>query len=124
MKLPSPAISTTVLFVQATLAPREAGNPNPIVPKPPDVINVLGRYVSKYNLVHIWFCPTSVATIVSFGRIFLNLLRSAGTFNLFREMKQAKEKRIKAWEREGHNPQRFDGVRVNLDKIRDDLTKG
>ncbi|OPX97570.1 MAG: hypothetical protein A4E60_03223 [Syntrophorhabdus sp. PtaB.Bin047] len=58
--LPSPAISTTRDFGKATWAPMAAGNPYPIVPRPPDVRHVRGLRNLKNWAVHIWFCPTSV----------------------------------------------------------------
>ena len=42
LKLPSPAMSTTGLSGHATLAPKAAGKPKPIVPNPPELMNVLG----------------------------------------------------------------------------------
>ncbi len=40
--LPSPAMSSTVFSGNAHFAPMDAGNPNPMVPKPPEVMNCLG----------------------------------------------------------------------------------
>ena len=42
-KLPSPSKSTTGTSGFANLAPIAAGRPNPIVPRPVEVIHVLGR---------------------------------------------------------------------------------
>ncbi len=67
MKLPSPAMSTTWRLGQAVFAPMAAGNPNPIVPKPPLLMNVRGFSVLKYSALHIWFCPTSVVSMASSG---------------------------------------------------------
>src|SRR3989304_6355084 len=63
--LPSPAMQITVLSGLATCAPMAAGKPKPIVPRPPEVISVLGLLNGKNWAVHIWFCPTSVVIMAS-----------------------------------------------------------
>jgi hypothetical protein len=40
-----------------------AGNPKPMVPRPPELMKVRGFRALKYKADHIWFCPTSVVTI-------------------------------------------------------------
>ncbi len=62
---PSPAISNTSLFGNANCAPIAAGKPYPIVPKPPEDIQVRGFLYLKNCAAHIWFWPTSVAIIAS-----------------------------------------------------------
>ena len=44
-----------------------AGSANPIVPSPPDVRKVRVRRTGQDWAAHIWCCPTSTVTIVSFG---------------------------------------------------------
>jgi len=65
---PSPARSITKRSGAATFAPIAAGNPNPIVPSPPDVMKVRFLRTSKKCSAHIWCLPTSVARIASSGR--------------------------------------------------------
>ena len=55
--LPSPATSKTGRSGRAKCAPIAAGKPYPIVPSPPEVIQVRGCLKQKCWAVHIWFCP-------------------------------------------------------------------
>mmetsp|Transcript_38010 Transcript_38010/g.74757 ORF Transcript_38010/g.74757 Transcript_38010/m.74757 type:complete len:217 (-) Transcript_38010:1079-1729(-) len=61
----SPSISITILSGRATLTPMAAGSPKPIVPRPPDVRNVLGYLQRKCCAAHIWCCPTPVVMSTS-----------------------------------------------------------
>ena len=49
----------------ATAAPIAAGRPKPIVPRPPELIQVRGSVKWKYCADHIWCWPTSEQTIAS-----------------------------------------------------------
>src|ERR671922_1025778 len=71
---PSPAMSTTGTLGLAALAPIEAGNPKPIVPRPVELKNVPGEITSKYSDAHIWHCPTSVVTMALGGNNSRNFL--------------------------------------------------
>ena len=67
---PSPVIQTTSLSGAPILAPTAAGKPNPIVPRPPEVIICLPLGMVIYCVAHIWCCPTSVTTI-PWGKVSL-----------------------------------------------------
>ena len=62
---PSPARHTTVSSGQAALAPIDEGRPNPIVPRPPELIQRRGLEKWKYWAHHIWCWPTSEVTKAS-----------------------------------------------------------
>src|ERR687893_1267277 len=74
LKDPSPAISTTGTLGLAALAPIEAGNPKPIVPRPVELKKVPGVITSKWRDAHIWHWPTSVVTIALAGNNSRNFL--------------------------------------------------
>jgi len=64
-KLPSPATSMTSHSGRPILAPMAAGNPYPMVPRPPEDMNLDGSLCTKNCAAHIWFCPTSVVMMAS-----------------------------------------------------------
>ena len=62
---PSPAMQMTWSSGRATLAPIALGRPNPIVPAPPELIQLRGAPKWKYWAAHIWCWPTSEVTTAS-----------------------------------------------------------
>ena len=63
-KQPSPSMHQTVRSGRPTFAPMAAGTPKPIVPAPPELIQVPGSSNFQCCEAHIWCCPTPAATIV------------------------------------------------------------
>ena len=63
-KQPSPSMHHTVRSGRPTLAPMAAGTPNPMVPAPPELIQVPGSSNSQNCAAHIWCWPTPAATMV------------------------------------------------------------
>ncbi len=57
-KQPSPSIAQTVRSGSAVLAPIAAGTEKPMVPRPPELIQALGRSYCTNWAAHIWCWPT------------------------------------------------------------------
>ena len=57
-KQPSPSIAHTVLSGLPTFAPIAAGTAKPIVPRPPELIQVFGCSYWMNCDAHIWCWPT------------------------------------------------------------------
>ena len=57
-KQPSPSIAQTVVSGMPTFAPIAAGTAKPIVPSPPELIQVRGFSYLTNCAAHIWCCPT------------------------------------------------------------------
>src|SRR5690554_857384 len=64
-KQPSPSMDHTVRSGSPTLAPMAAGTEKPIVPRPPELIQLLGRSYLMNWLAHIWCWPTPDVKMVS-----------------------------------------------------------
>ena len=67
MKEPSPETQITVSCGRAILAPTAAGTPNPMVPRPLEVMKFSGRSNVMCCALHIWCWPTSVVTTLLAG---------------------------------------------------------
>ena len=63
-KQPSPSMHQTVRSGRPTLAPMAAGTPKPMVPAPPELIQVPGSSKCQNCAAHIWCWPTPEVTIV------------------------------------------------------------
>ena len=61
------ALPSTMRSGLPTLAPIAAGTEKPMVPRPPELIQVYGWLNFQRCAVHIWCWPTPDATIVSSG---------------------------------------------------------
>src|SRR6478672_1287582 len=68
-KQPSPSMAHTVLPGMPTLAPIAAGTEKPMVPRPPELIHVLGCLYLMNWLAHIWCWPTPEVKIVESGSL-------------------------------------------------------
>src|SRR6476620_11449417 len=68
-KQPSPSTAHTVLPGMPTLAPMAAGTEKPMVPRPPELIQVYGSSNFQYCEDHIWCWPTPDTRIVPGGAL-------------------------------------------------------
>ena len=66
-KQPSPSTAHTMRSGRPTFAPIAAGTAKPIVPSPPELIQVFGCSKAQYCDAHIWCWPTPETRIVSAG---------------------------------------------------------
>ena len=73
-KEPSPATQTTSDSGHPILAPMAAGKPKPMVPRPPDEMNVRACSRWMFWCAHIWCWPTSVVTMEASGSSFWDSL--------------------------------------------------
>ena len=67
---PSPAMHTTCAPGRPNAAPMAAGNPNPMVPRPPEEMKERPSSRSMNCAAHIWCWPTSVTTTELWGSSF------------------------------------------------------
>src|SRR6187399_66950 len=68
-KQPSPSMAHTVLSGTPTCAPIAAGTEKPMVPRPPELIHVLGWVYLMNCAAHIWCWPTPDVKIVESGSL-------------------------------------------------------
>ena len=64
-KQPSPSIATTSSPGLPTWAPMAAGTAKPMVPRPPELIQLRGLANEKCWAACIWCCPTPATTTAS-----------------------------------------------------------